>query len=161
MHFEKPSEKYRPAAPFCLKFETLVFEVFLHSLPVHLHMILHMFTFCYILSDWDSIQRPDACQMMDKHLSCKLLSSLFNLAVPATYGVIFYFMFKNSDFHPQGDCWCKTGQLTSPERAEGRRIIQSVGMLFPLIPKRQVLHFKKKKCLPNTCGLCNSLNQQT
>lgn len=160
MHFEKPSEKYRPAAPFCLKFETLVFDVFLHFLPVHLHIILHIFIFGYILSDLDSFQHPDAHQMVDKHVSCKLLSSLFNLAVPATYGVISCFMFENSDFHPWNDCCCRKGHLTSPVRTEGERKIQSIGMLFPLTPRRPILHFKKK-CLLNTCGLYNSLNQQT
>lgn len=65
--------------------------------------------FSYIFSNRVSVEHPDACQMVGKHLSCKLLSSPLNLAVPATYEVIFYFVFKNSDFRLRGESWCSQG----------------------------------------------------
>lgn len=74
--------------------------------------------FSYIFSNRVSVEHPDACQKVDKHLSCKLLPSLLNLAVPAIYGAIFGFVFENSNFCPWGDGWCRKGQLTAPERRE-------------------------------------------
>lgn len=116
MHFEKPSEKYRPAAPFGLKIETLVSEVFLHFLPVHLQpsfTYLHPIIFSLIESLL-SIPMPVKWWTSTFHVSYCLL--FFNLSVPATCGVIFCFIFKNSDFRPQGDCWCRKSQLMQPAK---------------------------------------------